>query len=216
MSLDKVCGKLMTEIPDGSATSTRALQFIVVVLPTLLVTGGLVWTHVVPTQVFGASHGFYDHYLVVKGWPIIYSRHVLSVPQSGVPIAQNSSVQPKSASDWLSPIALLSDVLLSGWIICSTIAVCTRSCRIVRAGQFTVTELLWCLLAASLATAIMVHVEYPPFSTEWFGANTDAPRLATLIWYPPWAQCSFGIGTVCGALVTCWILCKSVRRIVAW
>lgn len=173
-------------------------------LPPLFVTSGILRTNVVPAQVFGASHGFADHYLFVNGWPIIYRRYVVSLPQSGLLPAEMNTLPSMNSADWLSPVAFLSDALLSGFIVCSTMAVTARICRVVRVRQVTVAECLWSFFAASLAIAATMHVQNPAISAEWFGADTDSPRLTTLLWYPDWVQYALQLGMVCSALTMCW------------
>jgi hypothetical protein len=48
-------------------------------------------------------------------------------------------------------------------------------------------------------------------SIAWLGAETDAPQVTTLIWYPPWVRHALEIGTACDVLVVWWALSKLFR-----
>ena len=159
----------------------------------------LFWINFAPTSVgIGTSHGFYDHWQAVIGWPVVYWYGQVSTPQLG---NVTSEFPARVFVHWRSPTALAMDIAAGVLMIVGVALVCRQLCERLRSRRFSLADIGWAVLMAGLAAALFMRRERPADLVWLLAGRVDGPGIAASAWYPPWLLAGARWGAICGVVV---------------
>ena len=168
----------------------------------------LFWINYAQTpMMIATSHGFYDHFQTVSGWPIVYRYAQLSTPQSGMTEPEFTFVH------WRSSSALALDIAAAVVMVLGVASVCSQLCPRLTQRRFSLAGLCWAVMVAAMVAGFIAGHEHPTDLAGLLGGNLDGPRIASLAWYPWWLLTGVCFGAVCGAVLVLHAILSAARML---